>query len=101
METRHRRRVLVESVSLWIAEDPYRFGAGFEAEELEPVLRVRLEIPGPLGKPVPIERFYAAESYPQAREALLSHFGGPAPRVLLATPGYFVLAREDPATAVS
>ena len=102
METRHRRRVRVESVSLWISEDPFRWSSGFEPDDLEPVLRVRLEIPGPLGKPVPIERFFPAETYPEARAALLSHFGraSGSPR-LLATPGYFVLAREESAAAVS
>lgn len=101
METRHRRRVRVESVSLWISEDPFRWSWGFEAEDLEPVLRVRLEIPGPLGKPVPIERFFPAETYPEAQEALLSHFGRSAPPGLLATPGYFVLSRPQSAVAVA
>jgi hypothetical protein len=91
METRHHRRVEVETVSVWIPEDPARWNSGFEAEELEPVLRVRLEVPGPLGVPTPVERYFPAETYPQAQEALLSHYGGVSrARRLVATPGYFV-----------
>jgi len=94
METRHHRHVEVEAVSVWIPEDPARWNSGFEAEELEPVLRVRLEVPGPLGVPTPVERYFPAETYPQAQEALLSHYGGLSnARRLVATPGYFVPAR--------
>jgi len=91
METRHHRHVEVESVSVWIPEEPARWNSGFEAEELEPVLRVRLEVPGPMGVPTPVERYFPAETYPRAQEALLSHYGGIslAPWVV-ATPGYFV-----------
>ena len=89
METRHRRHVAVESVSHWIAEDAARWNSGYSADDLQPVIRVHLEIPGPSGVPIPVERFFPAETYPQAQEALLSHFGTRS-RGLLAVPGYFV-----------
>jgi len=97
METRHGRRVTVEATSLWIAEDPARWNSGFAAEDLEPVLRVRVELVGPEGVAVPVERYFPAETYPQAQEALLSHFGGvhAQPR-LVATPGYFVPRAAEP-----
>ena len=49
MESRHQRQVSVEAVSIWIAEDAARWNSGFQAEDLEPVLRVRLEVSGPSG----------------------------------------------------
>lgn len=95
MQTRHARRVNVESVSLWISEDPSRWDCRFEPEDLDPVHRLRLEVPGPFGKPVPIERYLPADAYPQARDAILAHFGGRerTPSVV-ATPGYFLLSCE-------
>jgi hypothetical protein len=102
METRHRRPVIVETVSIWIAEDATRWNSGFQPEDLEPVLRVRLERPGPHGVPIRIERFFPAETYPQAQEALLSHFSGPSrPRYVSATPGYFVPADGEKLTPVA
>lgn len=95
METRHRRRVTVEAVSIWIPEDPARWNSGFAAEDLEPVLRVRLDVPGPQGIAIPVERYFPAETYPEAQEALLSHFGGVRDvQRLVATPGYFVPSGE-------
>ncbi len=94
METRHRRRVTVEAVSLWMAEEPAVWNSGFAAEDLEPVLRVRLELPGPHGVPVPVERFFPAETYPRAQEALLSHMPGGTRAPVIATPGYFVPAEH-------
>ncbi|MFI5184780.1 MAG: hypothetical protein ACHQNV_10290 [Vicinamibacteria bacterium] len=94
METRHRRRVLVEAVSLWMAEEAAVWNSGFAPEELEPVLRVRLEMPGPHGVPVPVERFFPAETYPRAQEALLSHMPGGRSAPVTATPGYFVPAQS-------
>jgi hypothetical protein len=94
METRHERQVSIESVSVWVAEDPARWNSGYAAEDLEPVLRVRLEMRGPGGVPVPVERFFPAETYPEAQEALLSHYEQPA-RVV-ATPGYFVPTAGPP-----
>jgi hypothetical protein len=88
METRHRRRVTVESISVWIPDVAARGMWVLPADVLEPVFRIRLERPGPQGSLVPVERFFAAETYPLARETLLSHVTGL--RRLRATPGYFV-----------
>lgn len=88
METRHRRRVTVESISVWIPDVAARGMWVLPADVLEPVFRISLERPGPQGSLVPVERFFAAETYPLAREALLSHVRGL--RRLRATPGYFV-----------
>lgn len=93
MQTRHGREVQIESVSLWIAEDPSRWNSGFQAEDLAPVLRVRIEVPGPKGVVIPVERYFPAETYPQAQEALLSHYAlGAQASPVLAIPGYFVTA---------
>ncbi len=88
METRHGRRVTVESVSVWIPDVAAHGVWVLPADTLEPVFRVSLERPGPQGSMVPVERFFAAETYPLAREALLSHV--PGLRRLRATAGYFV-----------
>lgn len=91
METRHRRSVVIEEVSVWISEPTAWWNSGYAAEALEPVLRVRFERPGPGGVPIPIERYFPAECYPEAQEALLSHFDDSSrPRRLLAVPGYFI-----------
>jgi len=91
METKHQRQVSVDSVSIWIAEDAARWNSGYQAEDLEPVLRVHFDVAGPAGVPVPVERYFPAETYPLAQEALLRHFEGPSkPGRLVATPGYFV-----------
>lgn len=96
METRHHRQVSVESVSIWIAEDAARWNSGFQAEDLEPVLRVRLDVSGPNGVCIPVERYFPAETYPLAQEALLRHFVGPSkPERMVATPGYFVPASSQ------
>jgi len=91
MESRHGRQVSIEAVSVWVPEHPALWNSGYLADELEPVLRVRLNWLGPLGVPTPVERFFPAETYPQAQEALLSHhpLADEAARVE-ATPGYFV-----------
>ena len=102
MEARHRRQVSVDAVSVWMAEDLALVNAGVQAEELEPVLRVRFEQPGPGGLSVPVERYFPAETYPRALEALLSHLqeqpGSSAPK---ATPGYFVPAKPVSSTTVA
>lgn len=91
METRHQRSIIVEEVSLWVPEQAAWWDAGTVADELEPVVRVRLEHWGPHGLPVPVERFFPAETYPQARSALLAHYGeGVKAGSVRATPGYFV-----------
>ena len=73
---------------MWIPDVAARGMRVLPADVLEPVFRIRLERPGPQGALVPVERFFAAETYPLAREALLSHV--PGLRRLRATPGYFV-----------
>ena len=93
MENKHGRQVAVEQISFWVPEDASQWNSGFEAEEWEPVLRVRFERSGPNGLAVPVERFFPAESYPEAQEALLHHFAGEAVSPLEATPGYFVPVR--------
>ena len=96
MESRHHRQVSIESVSIWIAEDAARWNSGFQDEDLEPVLRVRLDVSGPSGVCIPVERYFPAETYPLAQEALLQHFQGPStPEHVVATPGYFVPASNQ------
>jgi hypothetical protein len=91
METKHGRQVSVESISIWVAEEAARWNSGYQAESLEPVLRVQFDVAGPEGVPVPVARYFPAETYPLAQEALLRHFEGPLrPDRLIATPGYFV-----------
>ena len=94
MENKHGRQVAVEQVSVWVPEDASQWNSGFEVDELEPVLRVRFERPGPHGLGVPVERFFPAESYPEAQEALLHHFAGIKVSALEATPGYFIPVRS-------
>jgi hypothetical protein len=91
MENRHRRLVRVEAVSVWVSEETARWNSGIAAEDLEPVVRLRVDLPGPFGIAVPVERFFPAETFPDAREALLSHFGPQRrPVRVVSTPGYFV-----------
>jgi hypothetical protein len=90
METRHGRSIRVEAVSVWIEEEPSVWNSGFAADDLEPVLRVRIDLPGPFGIPVPVERFFPAETYPRAQEAWLGHFDGLRRQRVVATPGYVV-----------
>lgn len=94
METRHGRQVSIEAVSMWVPEDPALWNSGFQDDELEPVLRIRLTSRGPLGVPTPVERFFPAETYPLAQEALLRHHPPADPRNSVeATAGYFVPPR--------
>lgn len=90
METKHNRRVHVEQVSIWVPEDGTAVDAGFEADELQPVLRVRFDRPVTNGLAVPVERYFPVETYPEAQEALLHHFDGVPVEHLQSTPGYFV-----------
>jgi len=92
METRHRRWVTVESVSIWLSEERALRNGGLSAEELEPVVRLRLDSQGPQGVLVPVERFFPAETYPQARGALITHFGVAMMSGASEVPGYFVLS---------
>jgi len=92
METRHRRVVVVEEVSLWVPEDASLLTSSISDPELcEAVVRIHFEVPGSHGFPVPVERFLPAQTYPEAQAALLSHFGS-AYRAVTATAGYFVPA---------
>jgi hypothetical protein len=100
MEKRHRRKVTVEAVSVWMAEEAVLWNSGYSPEDLEPVLRVRLALPGPKGVAVPVERFFPAETYPRAQEALLSHMPGGQQASMTATPGYFLpAAQPEPSPA--
>jgi hypothetical protein len=102
MENHHRRHVQVEAVSIWIPEEAARWNSGFRAEDLEPVLRICLERPGPYGVPVRMERFFPAETYPRAQEAFLSHYTGPLrPRLMTAIPGYFLPASGGGAVRIA
>lgn len=95
MQTRHHRRVTLEAVSVWVPEDPALWISGFDGADLEPILRFRIDVPGPEGATVPVERFFRAESYPVAQEALLSHYPlEPGSRAGTAVPGYFVPPAE-------
>jgi hypothetical protein len=102
METRHHRRVSIEAVSVWLAEDPTVWNSGFSPDDMEPVLRVRLERPGPHGVPIPVERFFPAETYPVAQEKLLAHIPvEPGMRAVRATAGYFLPEPQHPRAAAS
>jgi len=90
METRHHRAVTVEQVSIWVPEDAARWNSGYVAEDLEPVLQLRFQKPGPQGTVLTLERYFPAETYPEAQEALLGHAENAACRRLSARPGYFV-----------
>ena len=90
METKHHRTVTVEQVSIWVPEDAARRNSGYVAEDLQPVLRLRFQKPGPQGTVLTLERYFPAETYPEAQEALLSHTENASCRRLSATPGYFV-----------
>jgi hypothetical protein len=95
MQTRHRRRVLSEGVTIWVPEQGLLWEAGFSPEDLEPVLRLHLEIPGPYGVTIPVDRYLPAETYPRAREALLGHFAARGlRRAPTATPGYVIPVQE-------
>jgi hypothetical protein len=92
METRHRRVVVVEEVSLWVPENASLLRSSISDPDLcEAVVRIHFEVPGPHGVPVPVERFLSAQTYPEAQAALLAHFASRYRRVT-ATPGYFVPA---------
>jgi hypothetical protein len=79
----------VEEVSLWVPEEASLLGTIGDPELCEPVLRIHFEVRGSYGFPVPVERYLAADTYPEAQAALLSHFQL-AYRVVTATAGYFV-----------
>ena len=95
MSTQYSRPVTVDEVSVWRPESPEMLDDDIDAETLEPVLRVRFEKPGPEGSIVPVVRFFPYETYPEAKEALLSHFDEDCQESLDETPGYFVAATEE------
>ena len=100
MATQHGRPVTVDEVSVWLPEDPAILDEDIDPEMLEPVLCVRFEKPAPLGSGsiVPVVRFLAIETYPEAKEALLGHFDEGCQRTLRETPGYFLIASESSGT---
>jgi hypothetical protein len=100
MEHRHRRRVTVEEISIWVAEESARWSSFEGPDSLEPVLRVRFQQVAEDGTPVPVQRFFAAETYPEAQEALLRHYRGTPAHFVRATPGYFVPMRSPAREAV-
>jgi len=91
MRTRHHRQVTIEEVSVWVPEEAGLRERGYSAEDLEPVLRLHLEFSGPHGVPLPVERFLPAETYPEARTALLAHFAGRALRCPPTTTAGYVI----------
>ena len=92
METKHFRIVTVDEVSVWVPETPEVKADGLDVDALQPVLRIRFEKPGPYGSVIPVERFFPAETYPEAKAALLAHFDPRCRWSVEATPGYFVPA---------
>jgi hypothetical protein len=89
MQTRHHRQVSVESVSVWIAEDAARWNSGFAAEDLEPVLRVTLEVPDARGVSVPVERYFRRK--PPVGPGSIASTLRREPSPERCTPGCFVL----------
>jgi hypothetical protein len=95
MEHRHRRHVIVEEISIWVAEESARWSSFEGPDSLEPVLRVRFQQVAEDGIPVPVQRFFPAETYPEAQEALLRHYRNTPAQFVRATPGYFVPMRSS------
>ena len=102
METKHERAVTVDQVSIWVPETTDAWAEDVDADALHAVLRLEFGKPGPAGTTIPVVRFFAAETYPQARAALLAHFDPRCRWSASATRGYFVAAsgpghgRPDP-----
>jgi hypothetical protein len=104
METKHQRVVVVERYSVWVPEMAETWDEGLSVEELEPVMRVLFERPGPDGVMIPVIRYFPAETFPQAKTALLKHFDVRCRWTLEVTPGYFVNVGqqvEDAGTAAA
>jgi hypothetical protein len=101
MITQHHRPVVVDEVSVWVPDTPKVWDAEVNVERLEPVLRVRFDKPTTEGSQtlVPVVRFMAFETYPDAKEALLAHFDPRCQESLEETPGYFVTMSVDPEAA--
>lgn len=97
MELRHGRQVTVDGVSQWVPEEAFLQEAEeLPSDDLEPVLRVTFDCLAPGGPPVPVQRFFPVETYPEALDALLSHYLGV--RKVVATPGYFVVVTRSTAS---
>jgi hypothetical protein len=90
MENRHRKRVTIEAISVWVPEEPALWNSGYAPEDLEPVLRIEFSVRGQHGALIPVERYFPALSYPKAQEALFSHYTSGSPSVIRATAGYFL-----------
>lgn len=95
MESKYGRSIVVDSVSVWVPEKPDVWDDGIDADQLEAVVRLRFEKPGPGGTAIPVIRYLATESFREAKAALLAHFDLRCRWSLEATPGYFVIAPED------
>ena len=100
MKTKHARHVSIDEVSAWVPDAPELLAAEPDPDALEPVLRVRFDKPGPAGAVIPVERYFPAETYPQAKAALLGHFNPRCRWNVEVTPGYF-LASSDSADVES
>jgi hypothetical protein len=96
METRHKRAIRVEDVSVWVPDDASLLGAIEDPEQCEPVLRIDFQARGEHGVPVPVQRYLGVERYPEAQQKLLAHFDA-ANGVITATAGYFVPRAACPA----
>jgi len=95
METKHSRAVTVDEVSIWVPEKKHAWDDAIDADALHAVLRIQFEKPGPQGTIIPVVRFFAAETYAEARAALLAHFDPRCRWSEAATPGYFVPAAQE------
>lgn len=92
MESKYARAVAVEDVSVWVPEKAAVWDEGIDADQLEAVVRVRFDKPGPQGTVVPVTRYLSNPTYPEAKAALLAHFDLRCRWSLVTTPGYFVAA---------
>src|SRR6185295_10230699 len=93
METRHVRLVTVDEFSVWMPETLELLDGEIDVDAMQPVLRVRFDKPHLEGLTVPVVRFFPTETYPEAKDALLSHFDPRCQESVRATPGYFVATR--------
>jgi hypothetical protein len=95
MQTRHGRVVTVDDASIWVPEVPQAsldpmIDPTIDPDVLLPVLRISFDQPGPQGIAVPVVRFLPNETYPEAKEALLSHFDPRCRQTARETRGYFL-----------
>jgi hypothetical protein len=90
MANKYVRGVEVDEVSVWVPDMAEVFDEGIAVDQLHEVVRVRFDKPGPQGTMVPVTRFFPAETYPEAKAALLAHFDLRCRWGVEVTPGYFV-----------